>query len=250
VISRTDLAELTTADIETGAITCALLPVGALEGHGPHLPYGTDTFIAHELARRVARRVRGAVVLPPLAYGMSWAYRAFPLTLSLSTETLTCVLVDVLTSVIENDVRRIVVINGHDGNVAAIEAAGRRIEKEHGVAVATLDEWWSILPSLDVSSEFAAANRGHAGEPETALMLATDARLVRLDLARAHEGEPDLRWYGTRSDVRVIGAIGRHYPEGHFADPTEASARKGELLADAVVERVVAFLEAEGKAEA
>src|SRR4051812_45206647 len=109
------LDELSLADLAAVKPTCALLPLGALEGHSQHLPHGTDNFVAEELARRVGERVEGAPVLPVLPYGMSWHYREFPLTLSLGPETLIHVLVDICESLVENGVRRILVVNGHDG---------------------------------------------------------------------------------------------------------------------------------------
>src|SRR5437867_406306 len=142
------LDELSLADLGAEKPTSALLPIGALEGHSQHLPYGTDAFVAEELARRVAERVEGAVGLPVISYGISWHYREFPLTLSLSPETMVSVIVDVCESLIENDLRRIVIVNGHDGNVPAIEMAGRILEKKHGVVIAALEEWYFTIGSL------------------------------------------------------------------------------------------------------
>src|SRR5690242_9564931 len=104
----------------------ALIPLGATEGHSRHLPLGTDTFIIRDLARRVGERYPKAVVLPPMPFGMSWAYEDAPGTVTLSPETLTEVIVEVIQSLFRHGIDRVLILNGHDGNVGPIESASRR----------------------------------------------------------------------------------------------------------------------------
>lgn len=235
-----DVADMSQADIADRARAWCLLPLGALEGHGPHLPLGTDSHIASELAHRAAARIPGSIVLPCVPYGMSWAYRDLPLTVSLSTETLTRVIVDVVVSAVEQGFRKILVVNGHDGNIAAIQAAAAIVEKSHGIVLSALEEWWVLLPALDPGI-FPEPVRGHAGEPETSIMLVSRPATVRLDLAQAPASEPDLAGYGGPG-VRVFDRIERHYPGAAFADARRADAEKGLLAIGRITDLLVDYM--------
>jgi creatinine amidohydrolase len=239
------LEELTLPEVEQLRPLHALLPVGALEGHAQHLPYGTDNYIASELAQRVAARVDRAVVLPTVPYGMSWHYREYPMTLSLSPETLAQVLVDIMESVIDHGVRSIVILNGHDGNVASIEIACRRIEKEHGVVVGALEEWWVAVMDAIPADTFPPDTLGHAGQGETAMLMTTREDLVRLGRARAPEREPDHRSYVGKADVRKFAPMRHFYPTGEYPDARAATREQGEMTMDAAVDKVVAFMDRE-----
>jgi creatinine amidohydrolase len=236
------LEELSLAELGARKPKAALLPIGALEGHSQHLPYGTDTFVAEELARRVALRVEDALVLPVIPYGISWHYREFPLTLSLSPDTMVSVICDICESLIENDVRRIVIVNGHDGNVPAIELSGRMLEKKHGVVIAALEEWYFTIGSLAPPEMFPMPNQGHSGDAETSLILAVKPDLVAMQRAKAPETPPDYRNYMGRDDVRKFAPIGQFYPTGEFPDAREASAEKGEAAFDLLADKIAAFL--------
>ncbi|MDH5780756.1 MAG: creatininase family protein, partial [Candidatus Bathyarchaeota archaeon] len=96
----------------------AILAVGATEYHGDHLPYGTDTIVARQIAEEVAKRIDGLLVLPPIPYGMSLHYAKFPIAVTLTSETLTKLLKEVLASLLSHGIRKLFIVNGHDGNIA------------------------------------------------------------------------------------------------------------------------------------
>src|SRR3989442_15866060 len=116
------IEELTEAQIHDRAPRVAVLALGATEGHSRHLPLGTDTFIIRELTRRVGDRYPDALLLPAMPFGMSWAYEDAPGTITLSPETLTEVVVEVVESLLRHGIDRVLILNGHDGNVASIES--------------------------------------------------------------------------------------------------------------------------------
>ena len=237
------LDRVTEQEIRHHSATVALLPLGATEGHGRHLPYGADTFIAAELARRVAERYPGAVVVPALPYGMSWHHEDAPLTLSLSPETLTQVIIELLEGLVRHGVTRILIINGHDGNTASIEAAARRIRRELNVTVAALEEWWTVLPSLVSADTFSEASGrgGHAGEPETALAMAAVPDLVRVDRARPPRIEPDVT-YTVGPGVKVFTMVSDHHFESDYLDASHATKESGEQAMEGLVDYLVRFL--------
>ncbi|MXQ52538.1 creatininase family protein [Shimazuella alba] len=102
----------------------AILPVGAVEAHGPHLPLGTDNYLAEELSKKLADEV-GGLVLPTLPYGQVWSLSNFPGSLTLSNQTLTNLMVEIGESLFRQGFRIMTVINGHYGNAIALKEASR-----------------------------------------------------------------------------------------------------------------------------
>jgi creatinine amidohydrolase len=223
--------------------TVALLPLGATESHGAHLPHGTDTFIAGDIADRVCTRFRDAIALPVMPYGMSQHYEGLGLTLTVSPETLATVVTDVLESLIRRDVRRLLVVNGHDGNIASIELAARRVHARHGITVAALEAWWWAVPRLLPDDPILREPGGHASAAETAMALAAVEHLVDMDAAHAPSTDPDTRYFAPLTGVRVFSHIGDHHEEGQWLDARAATVETGERYMQAVVSEIVMFLE-------
>lgn len=154
-----------------------ILPTGACEAHGPHLPLDTDVRIAEAMAKNAAARC-GGVVLPPLAYGVTRFARNFPGTLSLSPETMTALVVDVLLSAHAAGASKLAIANAHfePANVNALFAACQVVQERAGVTV--------VFPHVGSRryaqrlERAAAPLDGHSGIYETSLMLAIAPRLV------------------------------------------------------------------------
>ncbi|PTX58498.1 creatinine amidohydrolase [Melghirimyces profundicolus] len=108
----------------------AILPMGAVEAHGPHLPLGTDNFLAEELSKRLAERVNGWV-LPILPYGQVWSLSDFPGSLSVRNETLIHLLTDLGDSLVRQGFRIWVILNAHLGNAVAVKEAARNLYERH-----------------------------------------------------------------------------------------------------------------------
>lgn len=216
----------------------AIIAVGSCENHGYHLPFGTDTFVSSILAEKVAAQVKGLLVLPPINVGMSEHYAHFPFTLSLRPETLIAVLKDILRSVIKNGIKKIFIVNGHDGNMAPIEIAARSAKMEFPeVRIASLDAWWVTAGKLLPPDTFEVWNGlGHAGEGETSMGLALFPELIEMEHARGVVPDlPDgieIKW--DFAELTDCGATG---------DPARATVEKGRLMEEALVKELVKFFE-------
>jgi creatinine amidohydrolase len=216
----------------------AVLPLGSTEYHGDHLPFGTDTLVAESLAEAVSQRVGGMLCLPALPFGMSRHYSSFPLSITLSTETQMHVIKEVIDSLNQQGLRRLLIINGHDGNLPAIEAATREYRVDHPeMRVAVLDAWWVTAAELLPKGTFEAwGGLGHAGEGETSIMLKVAPELVNLSKARGHI--PTLPEH-----VQVKWLFKEITPFGVTGDPTKATSEKGILMWNALVNHLVSFIE-------
>lgn len=214
----------------------AVLPFGALEQHGPHLPLGTDTATAAELATRLAERL-DAVLLPPVHYGDTWNTAGYPGTISLRPATVQAIAEDVGRAAATSGAQLLVVVNGDWGNRAPLAAAMRTLQAEGALRALTLDH-----PGMDAGiaevreSRPAAPGLNHAEEIETSIMLAIAPGDVRTDRYEAsYPAFPSD--FGTRPMQ-----LHPFSPSGVFGDPTSATAEKGERILDAVVEASLAVL--------
>jgi creatinine amidohydrolase len=216
----------------------AVLPIGSTEYHGEHLPFGTDTLVADSLASAVAERIDGMLKLPALPYGMSHHYSSLPMVMTLETETLNKVLKEIMDSLNKHGVKRLLVVNGHDGNIPALEAAAREYRTEHPeFKVAALETWWITAGDLLPKGTFEVwGGLGHAGEGETSMMLRVAPELVNMSKARGHI--PALPKH-----VQVKWLFKEITPYGVTGDPTKATSEKGILMWDALVDHLTAFVQ-------
>lgn len=194
-----------------------LVPLGSTEQHGPHLPLDTDTRIAVAVAERVAARHPRVAVAPVVAYGASGEHQGFAGTLSIGRAALELLLVELVRSV-GPEVRRVILVNGHGGNLDAINRAVATLRSEGR----PIDTW---SPAFDASDS-------HAGRTETSMLLHLAPDVVHLDLARPgvtaplSEILPALRAGGLAS-VTANGVLG---------DPTGASTDEGRDLVSRLVD--------------
>jgi creatinine amidohydrolase len=214
----------------------AILPFGALEQHGPHLPLGTDTMTATEVARRLAERL-DAVLLPAIAYGDTWNNAGYPGTVSLSPTTVTAIAVDLGRSLVASGARGLVIVNGDWGNRMPLYAATRILTAEAQIAAITLDYPGMAEAANAVRhSAEAAPGLNHAEEVETSIMLAIDADTVHPDrYVSVYPAFPSD--FGTRPMQ-----LHPFSPSGVFGDPASATAEKGEAILAATVEASLAVL--------
>ncbi|MET8468101.1 mycofactocin biosynthesis peptidyl-dipeptidase MftE [Streptomyces sp. NPDC006422] len=211
-----DLAHATWTTVPRGAPV--LVPVGSTEQHGPHLPLNTDGVIAEAVARGVAHRLpyEHVVLAPTLAYAASGEHAGFPGTLSIGHDALHTVLVEIIRS-LALWAGRVVLVNGHGGNVTTLDAACAQLRHErHDVS------WVGCVPP---------GGDAHAGRTETSVMLHLAPDDVRLtdaapgDTRPLPELLPRLRSHG----VRGVS------PNGVLGDPTGATAAEGRTLVEAMV---------------
>ena len=178
------------------------------------------------------------LVLPPVMVGYSGHYDSFPFSLTLSYDTITQVIYDLIESVIRNGITRIFLMNGHDGNIAPIEIASRKIkEKYPEVQIAALTQWWVAAGNLLPKDTFEVWNGlGHAGEGETSIAYYLFPEWCEPELATcvipSLPDEIDIKWdFSELTDTAQTG------------DATKASAEKGKKMNDVIVEHVVKALQ-------
>ncbi len=214
-----------------------ILPVGSLEEHGPHLPLGTDTFHALEVARRAAQ-LRPVLLAPPLFYGLCRSTREHPGTVSISGDTLRGLVTDLGREFFRQGLRHLVIMSGHAGgtHMAALVEAGETL-------LAELPELQvAVVNLLDLLREVVAARPelvqtkgdSHAGEVETALMLAAYPQLV---VGSAPAERPTFPKYVLVRNKR------RYWPGGVWGNPGAATAEQGETILQAEAERLVEVLD-------
>ena len=226
-----ELLKLTAAQVMDGGYDKAILAVGACEAHGRHLAEGTDTLVSYMLSCKVAERTGGLLVLPPVCVGYSAHYDSFPFSLTLGYDTTCLVLYDIIESVIRNGVNKIFIMNGHDGNIAPIEIASRRIKEKHpGARIAALPAWWITAGELLPADTFEVmGGLGHGGEGETSIAYHLfpqwcqpgNATSVVPDRLPAHI---EIKW--DFSELTETAQTG---------DATKGTAEKGAKMAEALV---------------
>jgi creatinine amidohydrolase len=212
----------------------AVLAFGAQEQHGPHLPLCTDTLLAGELARRIAAAL-DALLLPPVAYGETWNTSGYPGTVSLSFATVQALLLDIGCSMKAQEVRALIVVNGHFGNRAPLELAARTLATDYRFPVLLLDyPGLEALASEICDSAPAAPTFYHADEVETSMALAVQPDAVRMERAVA-----EYPVFPSTFGAEPV-KLDTFCASGVFGDPRGATAAKGEQLFAGLCVRCVA----------
>ena len=235
------------AALDRDGVAC-LLPLGAVEQHGAHLPLGTDSLIAHALCCAVAGRLPGRVlVLPPPWYGLSPHHMRFAGSITLRAETLMALAGDVADSLVAHGFRRIALVNGHGGNASLAGLLGATLGHRHAGAarIAALTYFKLAAGAIDAIRRSGPGGAGHACEVETALIQHLHPELVRAGGAAHYPqtGTPYLSTNLTRggpvasyvdfADLSETGVLG---------DPTLASPEQGARLFEACAGALADFV--------
>jgi creatinine amidohydrolase len=237
------LADLTWLEIEdrikAGERT-VVIPLGATEQHGPHLPLRVDSVIAGALAERFCARVAGALQGPTIDFGCSSEHMDFPGTVSLAPATAGAVIKDVITSLVRHGFEHLVLFSAHGGNDALLAelepelqkcAEPARITVVHGIG--RISKVWADASNLEsISSEISGA---HAGEFETSIIAGLRPDLIRWAQMRAGTtmmpDDPQTLFYPS---------LKNNAPDGVVGDPCAATAERAERYLSAWVEFLIA----------
>jgi creatinine amidohydrolase len=233
----------------TGPGSVAILPVGAIEAHGPHLPLETDVIIAEAMARsgaaRLAARGSSVVILPPLAYTAAAFASGFAGTLSLRPETVTATLLDIAGSLARHGFGVLAIANAHldPAHLASLESAASVIRRDRGIGVAfpnlAAKPW-----ALRLSDEF-RSGACHAGQFETSIVLAERPETVREATRATLPANPASLSRAIRDGKRTFEEAGG--ARAYFGFPAQASAEEGratiEVLGAILDEAVQATLQ-------
>ena len=240
------LRELTWPEAEKRLeeVDVALLPVGAIEQHGPHLPLDSDAFDAEYLAHKVAETCSDPkpLVLPLIPYGVSYHHEGFSGTISISPDTLSQLVYEIGMGAARQGITKLVIINGHGGNSPALNFAAQMINRDAHIFTC-VDTGETSDPDVDALAE--TPNDVHAGEIETSTTLAVRPDKVRMEKARTFIPQFSSRYLNFTSKRRVnwYAHTAKISPEGVLGDPTKASRDKGKRIWDLMINNLVEFVE-------
>ncbi|MDQ3549377.1 MAG: creatininase family protein [Chloroflexota bacterium] len=217
-----------------------IIPTGAVEVYGQHLPAGTDTIVVTHIARLVGEQL-GAPVLPTLPVGFSRSLGDFPGTLNISTATLMAYVQETAESVISWGFKRVLFINSHRGNIGPIGEVAMELQHKHGVRCAQVF-WWDYAAALvkDVIETGAQAN-GHASEIGTSVMLHFEPDFVVRDRIKDQTPTDSVPY----ADIIQYKGMRARSDSGVMGNPEVGTAEKGSIIASRAVDRIVAFVKDE-----
>jgi len=234
------------------ARTVAVLPAGAIEAHGPHLPLATDVIIAEAMARagadRLAARGLHVLMLPPLTMTAAPFASAFAGTLHVPAESTTAIVVAIARSLSAHGIRVVAIANAHH-DPAHVGALRRAVSDAEPAVAGTI-----VFPDLTrrrwaerLTDEF-RSGACHAGRYESSIVLAERADLVRTDLMSTLDANPRSLVDAIRAGQTTFAAAGG--PEAYFGFPADATADEGraivDTLGDILAEAVVEAMDAAG----
>lgn len=208
-----------------------ILPVGALEEHGRHLPLGADVFQPLNVLDVVDRRTR-VYIAPEIPYGVCTTTRPYPGTVSVSVDALKAFVVDILSDLVRNGVHRVMVLSGHAGreHMMALRAAAQDVvDRGTGLKATVLSDYDIIYASEGILPD----GDGHAGAGETSRIMTARPDLVK---GKSPPGKNRIPPYSVLADPR------KYWP-GVTGDPSKASRALGETLDQLVIEELVKLVE-------
>jgi len=217
--------------------TVAGLIFGSCENHGDHLPFGSDFIFPLELAKRVAIKNKNLILFPPIPYGVSSHHKKFYMTISLDTNTLISIIENLLESIYNHGVQKILIINGHDGNIAPIEIASRNTKERHpDITIACLESWWELIGKISADTFNIWDGLGHGGEAETSAMMT-----IRPDLVN-EDNIPEDTIPNLPKHVRIFWTMDELTKTGATGSPSNASVQKGNVICRVLEDILSSFL--------
>ena len=224
----------TSQDIDESGVDTAILPVGAIEQHGPHLPLSVDWAQAEYVSKLVANRM-GALLLPGIPYGSSEVHDGFKGSVSITHESLKTITKDICMSLISQGYTRIGVLNFHGGNIA-LKVAVRQVNwaQSEGKAVLVQPMLQSGAKLTEIVETF--DEDLHAGEMETSIMM---------HIAPEQVGEDRIDYVPSLdASAFDLGPMKQYAPDGIWGRPSFATAEKGKLLVEYMVNATIDHLNA------
>lgn len=235
-----DLAGAFWTEVSEASVNVAVVPVGSVEQHGPHAPLGTDVLTAEAVADEAINRYGGdALRAPTIPVGVAEEHRHFAGTLWVSPDTFRAYVRETVTSLASHGVDVVIFVNGHGGNVTALEEVSARLTRD-GTARVVPFTWFEHVGEH-------RRRMGHGGPLETALLMCVRPDLVRTDrLDDARDGGTD-RWGEWLGRVNLAYDAAEFSENGVVGDPTAADETLGErlleLATDALVELIAMLIE-------
>jgi creatinine amidohydrolase len=228
----------------------AIIPIGAVEVHGPHLPVGTDSIETYEIGLHAAQQV-GAVITPLIWFGNSRSFMDFPGTISVDPDTLHAYTRDVALSLIQQGFDKIILLDGHGGNYGILDLLIEEIHLDTKAVICHVRAWeLATIPKPDGVPDY----DGHGGSSETAVMRVLSPEDVDEDKFIDSPPDIDLTDFGavfpspsgpySKGPAVFPLSMGEMVEHGHHGDPKWGTAERGEALLKVKVEALVEFLQA------
>lgn len=246
-----DFAHLAAAP-DVGEVV-AVLPLGATEQHGPHLPTGVDTVLVDGVVRAALPLLPPelpVLVLPTQAVGLSPEHARFPGTLTLSSQTLIALWREIGAGVARTGIRKLVLFNAHGGHVGAMDIVARELRAEHNLIVYS-SSWYNLPLGDAVNGLFPQEEHRfgvHAGDMETSMMLALAPQTV--DMARAQHfvsasqtRAPSYPILGNGRSAKLGWQMQDYHPQGAAGNARAATADKGQALVEAAAQQLAMMLQ-------
>ena len=204
------------AQATAGKLSSVIIPVGAIEQHGPHLPLAVDTQICEAVALGVSA-LTGVPLIPPLCYGVSGSHGDFGGTISLRPETMIAFVEDIIDSLYERGIRQFILLNGHIWNSGSLDVSAEKLRVRHADARVRSLAYVTMYPGPEVNGHV-RFGRGlmHANFFETSVMLYLYPELVRMERATSHL-DVDSFWDYRMDQVSETGVWGRDVKESNAA---------------------------------
>ena len=247
-------AELNTRDFAglDPARTVAVLPLGATEQHGPHLPLSVDTDLVNGVVHAALTHLTLAdpvLVLPTQQVSLSTEHTAFAGTLTLSPQTAIALLCELGACVARAGVKKLLLFNAHGGNVGLMDVVARELRAQHGLLVYS-SSWYNLPLTEEAMAPFDANERRfgvHAGDMETSMMLALSPERVRMRLAQnfvstSQERAARYPVLGNGQSAKLGWHMQDYNPHGAAGNATAASADKGRALVASAGEQLALLL--------
>jgi len=231
-------AEMTACELKNVSReeTLVVLPIAAVEQHGPHMPTATDTIVTTAVAEKVEQKLQESVLLlPTLWLGASQHHLRWGATLTSRVENYETLLCEICESLLDDGFRRVLILNGHGGNIGPMQISLRRLQVNYQNSLLMAASYWSIAEQEIASlMEGECKTVGHACEAETSLVMH-----LRPELVRASEIENFIDYAPDMIDgVYVCRDMFQRTQKGATGRPDLASADKGEKMFSTIVDRV------------
>lgn len=218
-----------------------IIPTGACEIYGPHLPMGSDGFAAEGVAQLIAERT-GALIAPMTEIADSGALLDYPGTITVSPVLYRMWMKELIDNLVNYGFKNLLFITGHAASVAPISSVAMEYQIEKGIKFAQID-WWrfTALHGDDIFDMKGRMAHGHASECGTSVMLYLRPDLVDMDKATCITPPPET---GDFTDINHYVPISEKTPNATVGDATLGTREKGEKIVEKCVNRIIEFMEA------
>ena len=250
-LSTRDFAEARTWGL--AAQTVAVLPVAAVEQHGPHLPLSVDAALLDGVIQAALPLLPAelpVLFLPPQQLGLSTEHRSYPGTLTLSPSTLIALWTELGECVARAGIKKLLLLNGHGGNVSPMDIVARELRQRCGLLVYSAS-WFSLPLPDEVAGRFSAEEHRfgiHAGEIETSMMLHLAPQTVRMEHARHFHSTSQDRaaryvLLGNGKSAKLAWAMQDYHPAGAVGNAAAATPENGRAVVQAAAAQLAVLLQ-------